>query len=129
MCRNSQFLRDIPVTENLDDIESPLRQAFGNEHFRSHVGPRVKGIVDRADIDFGNTDGELIIVKSALSHPAEERHLTAFVTEVSRVASTALRAFVTTTGGLSVTRTDAATNAFPRFLCVNALMDVVDHHN
>lgn len=124
-----ELLGHFAVAENLDHVEAALGQALCYQHFDGDGGAGIEGVIDGANINFGNADGEFVVVESAFSHPAEERHLAPFVAEVTRVTSTTLRPLVSATRGLTVTGADASTNTLARFLSVNALMDVIDHHN
>ena len=129
MCRDCQLLRQVTVAEDLDQIEATLGEAPFHQLFKCHNRATLERCFQRGDVDFSNLEGELIVVEAALGDPTKQGRLPPFVGQVATIAGPAFRPFVTATGGLAVSGTDPAADAFTRLLGMDSDMNVVDHHD
>ena len=112
MGRHLKFAGQFARAQNLDALAGSVGQADAAQRGFVHRRAVVK-FVERFQIHWNVTDGESLVVKSALGDAADQRHLAAFKSDANGTAGTGRLAFATATTGFAVAAGFTLAQPFP----------------
>ncbi len=98
-----QLLRDLAIPENFDLVEGPLCQILRCQRLESDFGTILECVVDLTDVDRKDGQGPAV-VEASFGNAAEHWHRPALEVGLATVSAAALVSFVSTAGGLTVSR-------------------------